>query len=233
MIPILYRIPLLGWMLRDAFEGHEDAPLWFALNVIMLWILSVIVFGWAGLIVPALLGDHRRALRGRGARRRRRKDRLHHVASPHLEPHPPGSAAGPGWGPRCGELCDVAYSADPDLPGAERLRLARAGRLARDRPHQAGRGPAGLRAAARHVPDAGLRRRLNGGPDARAPRPPLRLPLRPPLRLPPRPPLRPPPRPAAHGGPAGGPLRTRRASALALPPPPRQIARTESERGSE
>ncbi len=56
MIPILYRVPLFGWMLRDAFEGREDAPLWFALNVILLWILSVIVFGWAGLIVPALLG---------------------------------------------------------------------------------------------------------------------------------------------------------------------------------
>ncbi|MGR3782481.1 MAG: hypothetical protein ACU0DT_14630 [Albimonas sp.] len=56
MLPILYRVPVLGWMLRDAFEGREDAPLWFALNVIMLWILSVIVFGWAGLIVPALIG---------------------------------------------------------------------------------------------------------------------------------------------------------------------------------
>lgn len=54
MLSILYRIPLFGWMLRDALEGREDAPVWFAANVAMLWGLSFIVFGYAGLIVPAL-----------------------------------------------------------------------------------------------------------------------------------------------------------------------------------
>ena len=51
---LIYRIPLFGWMLRDAFHGREDAPLWFALNIIGLWFLSFLAFGYAGLIIPAL-----------------------------------------------------------------------------------------------------------------------------------------------------------------------------------
>ena len=53
----LLGLPTLGDLRAGRLEElGEDAPLWFALNVIMLWILSVIVFGWAGLIVPALIG---------------------------------------------------------------------------------------------------------------------------------------------------------------------------------
>ncbi len=55
MLPLIYRIPLIGWMLRDALEGHDDAPVWFAVNLLLLWILGGVFFGLQGMVIMALI----------------------------------------------------------------------------------------------------------------------------------------------------------------------------------
>jgi len=48
---ILYRIPIFGWFIRDAFEGAPDAIYFFYANVVMLAILGNYLFGLMSLIV--------------------------------------------------------------------------------------------------------------------------------------------------------------------------------------
>ncbi len=54
LLRMIYAIPLLGWMLRDAVRGSDESRVWFMLNVVMLWILAGVCFGYPGIIVPAL-----------------------------------------------------------------------------------------------------------------------------------------------------------------------------------
>ena len=51
---LLFSVPVLGWMIRDAVEGDSDAPVWAVFNVIGLIALAVILWGHAALIVAAL-----------------------------------------------------------------------------------------------------------------------------------------------------------------------------------
>lgn len=51
----LCRIPVLGWFLRDALLGPPDAKYYFIANGVMSWIFAAACFGFAGLIVPALV----------------------------------------------------------------------------------------------------------------------------------------------------------------------------------
>jgi len=52
---VLYAIPVLGWLLRDAAEGSDDAPIFFLVNLAMMWLLSALFFGYPGIIIPALV----------------------------------------------------------------------------------------------------------------------------------------------------------------------------------
>ena len=52
---ILYAIPVLGWLLRDAAEGGDKALIFFLLNLAMMWLLSALFFGYPGIIIPALI----------------------------------------------------------------------------------------------------------------------------------------------------------------------------------
>lgn len=50
----LYRVPVLGWMLRDVLHGDRE-NLWYALfTLVALWIMAVMAWGYVALIVPAL-----------------------------------------------------------------------------------------------------------------------------------------------------------------------------------
>jgi hypothetical protein len=55
LLRVLYAVPILGWMLRDAVEGESDAPVWAVMNVVGLVALAVIVWGYPALIVAALI----------------------------------------------------------------------------------------------------------------------------------------------------------------------------------
>ncbi|WP_436637942.1 hypothetical protein [Microbaculum sp. FT89] len=54
LLRMIYAIPLLGWMLRDAVQGTDESRVWFMLNMIMLWIFAGVVFGYPGIIIPAI-----------------------------------------------------------------------------------------------------------------------------------------------------------------------------------
>lgn len=51
----VYSIPLIGWMVRDAIEGPDESRLWALMNVGLLWIWSGILFGYPGILLPALV----------------------------------------------------------------------------------------------------------------------------------------------------------------------------------
>ncbi|MCT8972551.1 hypothetical protein [Microbaculum marinisediminis] len=54
LLRMIYAIPLLGWMLRDAVQGTDESRVWFMLNMIMLWIFAGVIFGYPGIIIPAI-----------------------------------------------------------------------------------------------------------------------------------------------------------------------------------
>ena len=51
----LYRIPVLGWFLRDAFGCAPDAEYFFSANVVMLAILGNYLVGQISLVLIAPL----------------------------------------------------------------------------------------------------------------------------------------------------------------------------------
>lgn len=52
---LFYMIPLLGWTARDVNEKGEDNIVWGLVNVFLIWGCSALLFGYPGIIVPALL----------------------------------------------------------------------------------------------------------------------------------------------------------------------------------
>lgn len=52
--PLLYRLPLLGRMLRETLEGDADTPFYALATVVSVWGIAIFKFGYAGLIVGAL-----------------------------------------------------------------------------------------------------------------------------------------------------------------------------------
>ncbi len=54
VLRLLFAIPLLGWMLREAAEGGGNAKALFAVNCVLIWILAIAVFGYPAIILPAL-----------------------------------------------------------------------------------------------------------------------------------------------------------------------------------
>ena len=51
---LIYRIPILGWLVREAAEGPANIKALFLVNCAMLWLLAVFVFGYPAIIIPAL-----------------------------------------------------------------------------------------------------------------------------------------------------------------------------------
>lgn len=54
LLKLLYIVPVLGRMIREALEGPDEALLCFIANVVMAILLAVIVFGFPALITIAL-----------------------------------------------------------------------------------------------------------------------------------------------------------------------------------
>ena len=51
----LYWIPIFGWLLRDAVHGDTLSRVFFVMNLLVLWALAVFIFGYAAIIIPALV----------------------------------------------------------------------------------------------------------------------------------------------------------------------------------
>lgn len=51
---LIYGIPVIGWILREAAEGPASTKALFLVNWVMLWLLAILVFGYPAIIIPAL-----------------------------------------------------------------------------------------------------------------------------------------------------------------------------------
>lgn len=51
---ILFRVPILGRMLREVFYGDADNIYYFLFSVLSLWFLAILTWGYPALIVPML-----------------------------------------------------------------------------------------------------------------------------------------------------------------------------------
>jgi hypothetical protein len=54
MAALIYRVPLLGWMLQEAIQGPTTAKVLFIVNLLMVWLLAILIFGYPAIIIPAL-----------------------------------------------------------------------------------------------------------------------------------------------------------------------------------
>ncbi|WP_208976458.1 hypothetical protein [Polycladidibacter hongkongensis] len=51
---ILFALPILGWLLRDASRGRDNAKYFLIANVAVLWALAIYFFGYPAFIVIEL-----------------------------------------------------------------------------------------------------------------------------------------------------------------------------------
>ncbi|MBX9468836.1 MAG: hypothetical protein KL839_13745 [Rhizobium sp.] len=51
---LIYRVPLFGWMLKEAMQGPTTAKVLFVVNLLMVWLLVILTFGYPAIIIPAL-----------------------------------------------------------------------------------------------------------------------------------------------------------------------------------
>ena len=51
---VVFRVPVVGWMLREAVEGGAESRRFFACNLAMLAAFAVLAFGVQALLVIAL-----------------------------------------------------------------------------------------------------------------------------------------------------------------------------------
>jgi hypothetical protein len=54
MRSMIYRVPLFGWMVKEAVHGPTTAKVLFVLNLLMAWLLAILTFGYPAIILPAL-----------------------------------------------------------------------------------------------------------------------------------------------------------------------------------
>ncbi|SMD02022.1 hypothetical protein [Rhizobium sp. RU36D] len=51
---VIYRVPVFGWMLKEAVQGSTTAKVLFVCNMLLIWLLAIISFGYPAIILPAL-----------------------------------------------------------------------------------------------------------------------------------------------------------------------------------
>jgi hypothetical protein len=49
-----FHVPIVGWAVKDALHGRRNAGWWLFLDLVLLVVLGVMVFGYAAVIVAAL-----------------------------------------------------------------------------------------------------------------------------------------------------------------------------------
>jgi hypothetical protein len=51
---MIYHVPVFGWMLKEAVRGPTTAKALFIVNLLLLWLLAIVTFGYPAIILPAL-----------------------------------------------------------------------------------------------------------------------------------------------------------------------------------
>ena len=51
---MIYRVPVFGWMLKEAVSGPVTAKVLFIVNLLLVWLLAILAFGYPAIIIPAL-----------------------------------------------------------------------------------------------------------------------------------------------------------------------------------
>ncbi len=52
---MIYRVPLVGRMLKEAMHGPTTAKVLFVVNLVAVWLLSIVTWGYPAIIIPALM----------------------------------------------------------------------------------------------------------------------------------------------------------------------------------
>ena len=55
LLRLFYMIPFIGWMARDTVEHGPDNLYYGAAGLVSAWGIAIMLFGYPGLIIPALL----------------------------------------------------------------------------------------------------------------------------------------------------------------------------------
>ena len=53
-LELVYRVPVIGWLIADAVKGRASAKLFFAFNCTVVWLAAIALFGYPAIILPAL-----------------------------------------------------------------------------------------------------------------------------------------------------------------------------------
>jgi hypothetical protein len=51
---VLYNVPVFGWMLKEAVTGSPTTKVIFIVNLLLIWLLAIVWFGYPAIILPAL-----------------------------------------------------------------------------------------------------------------------------------------------------------------------------------
>lgn len=51
---MIYKVPVVGWMLKAAVSGSTVARVLVILSLLLVWLLAVLAFGYPAIILPAL-----------------------------------------------------------------------------------------------------------------------------------------------------------------------------------
>ncbi|MFM2279885.1 MAG: hypothetical protein RLZZ444_2116 [Pseudomonadota bacterium] len=52
---VVYRIPVFGWMIKEAALGSANTKVLFLINMVLVWLLAIATFGYPAIIIPALI----------------------------------------------------------------------------------------------------------------------------------------------------------------------------------
>lgn len=52
---MIYHVPIFGWMLKEAIKGPTTAKVLFVVNLLLVWLLAILAFGYPAIIIPALV----------------------------------------------------------------------------------------------------------------------------------------------------------------------------------
>ncbi|MCO6187507.1 hypothetical protein [Rhizobium sp. L1K21] len=54
MQSVFYNIPIFGWALKEAVQGPAATKALFIVNMVLIWLLAIVKFGYPAIIIPAL-----------------------------------------------------------------------------------------------------------------------------------------------------------------------------------
>mgnify|MGYP001156495873 CR=1 FL=1 len=51
---IVFAIPVFGWLLKSAYFGGDREKVMFVINMALIWLLAIYLFGYPAVIIPAV-----------------------------------------------------------------------------------------------------------------------------------------------------------------------------------